>query len=51
MSDDAAPAAAQRAVGGVRRLRAAWRGLAPEQRLVGFTALGLLLTMFLPWYT
>lgn len=48
---DAAPAAAERAVGGVRRLRAAWKGLAPEQRLVAFAALGLLLTMFLPWYS
>jgi hypothetical protein len=47
---EAAPAAAQRAAGGVRRLRAAWRGLVPEQRLVAFAALGLLFTMFLPWY-
>src|SRR4051812_24219219 len=49
--NNAPPAAAVRAVGGVRRLRAAWRALAPEQRLVGFAALGLLVTMFLPWYS
>jgi hypothetical protein len=48
---EAAPAAAERAAGGVRRLRAAWRALAPEQRLVAFAALGLLVTMFLPWYS
>jgi hypothetical protein len=47
---EAAPAA-ERAVGGVRRLRAAWRALAPEQRLVAFAAFGLLFTMFLPWYS
>ena len=40
-----------RAVGGVRRLRAAWRALAPEQRLAAFAAFGLLVTMFLPWYS
>jgi hypothetical protein len=48
---EAAPAAGERAAGGVRRVRAAWRALAPEQRLVAFAALGLLLTMFLPWYS
>ena len=47
---EAAPAS-ERAVGGVRRLRAAWRALAPEQRLVAFAAFGLLFTMFLPWYS
>ncbi len=47
---EAAPAA-ERAVGGVRRLRAAWRALVPEQRLVAFAAFGLLFTMFLPWYS
>ena len=47
---EAAPAA-ERAVGGVRRLRAAWRALAPEQRLVAFAAFGLLFTLFLPWYS
>ena len=28
----------------------AWRGLPPEQRLAAYAALGLFLTMFLPWY-
>jgi hypothetical protein len=49
--NDAPPAAAQRAVGGIRRLRAAWGALAPEQRLVAYAALALLFTMFLPWYS
>jgi hypothetical protein len=34
----------------VRRARAAWKALAPEQRLAGFAALALFGTMFLPWY-
>jgi hypothetical protein len=51
MAEARTPAAAERAVGGVRRLRVAWRALAPEQRLVAFAALGLLFTMFLPWYS
>ena len=32
------------------RLARAWGALEPEQRLAGFAALGLLVTMFLPWY-
>ena len=28
----------------------AWRSLAPERRLAAFAALGLFLTLFLPWY-
>jgi hypothetical protein len=32
------------------RLARAWGGLEPEQRLAGLAALGLLVTMFLPWY-
>src|ERR1700689_1058675 len=33
------------------RLSHAWRAMAPEQRLVALAALGLLVTMFLPWYS
>jgi hypothetical protein len=43
--------AAVRAVGVVRRVRAAWRELAPEQRLSALAALFLLGTMFTPWYS
>jgi hypothetical protein len=32
------------------RIAHAWRGLAPEQRLAAVAALGLLITMFFPWY-
>ena len=32
------------------RLTHAWRQLEPEQRLAAVAALGLLVTMFLPWY-
>jgi hypothetical protein len=32
------------------RLARAWGALDPEQRLTGAAALGLLVTMFLPWY-
>lgn len=32
------------------RLMRAWGELHPEQRLAGLAALGLLVTMFLPWY-
>ena len=42
------PARAQAAP---RRLRAAWRELFGEQRLAAIAALGLIVTMFLPWYT
>jgi hypothetical protein len=35
----------------IGRIRAAWTALAPEQRLAAFCALGLFVTMFLPWYT
>jgi hypothetical protein len=57
MADPATPRtqhgspAAVGAVQGVRRLRAAWRALSPEQRLAGLAALALLVTMFLPWYS
>lgn len=33
------------------RLSHAWRAMEPEQRLVALAALGLLVTMFLPWYS
>ncbi len=33
------------------RLVHAWRALAPEQRLAALTALGLFVSMFLPWYS
>jgi hypothetical protein len=35
----------------VNRLLEAWRVLAREQRLVALAALGLFLSMFLPWYS
>jgi hypothetical protein len=33
------------------RVRAAWRSLAPDQRLAAVAAGGLFVTMLLPWYT
>lgn len=36
--------------GALVRLTGAWRTLAPEGRLAAFAALGLFLTMMLPWY-
>jgi hypothetical protein len=35
----------------IDRARRAFRALAPEQRLAGACAVGLFVTMFLPWYT
>ena len=35
----------------IGRVRRAYGVLAPEQRLAGACAIGLFLTMFLPWYT
>jgi hypothetical protein len=35
----------------IGRVRRAYGALAPEQRLAGLAAVGLFLTMFLPWYT
>ena len=32
------------------RIRAAWRALDPDQRLAAIGALGLFVSMFLPWY-
>ena len=42
--------AARRPDGPVGRVRAAWRELFSEQRLAGIAALGLIGSMFLPWY-
>jgi hypothetical protein len=36
--------------GGLTRVFGAWRELGPDQRLAATAALGLLLSMFLPWY-
>jgi hypothetical protein len=35
---------------GLGRLGAAWRGLYADQRLAALAALGLFISMFLPWY-
>jgi hypothetical protein len=35
---------------GFRRLGASWRGLGREQRRAAYAALGLFVSMFLPWY-
>jgi hypothetical protein len=35
----------------IGRIRAAWTGLASEQRLAAYCAVGLFVTMFLPWYS
>jgi hypothetical protein len=35
----------------IARIRASWGALAPEQRLAAYCAIGLILSMFLPWYT
>jgi hypothetical protein len=32
------------------RIMSGWRAMAPEQRLAAVAALGLLITMFFPWY-
>ncbi|MBV9836900.1 MAG: hypothetical protein JO156_02190 [Solirubrobacterales bacterium] len=49
-SAPAAPSAAQRVGSGAGRLMRAWRSLPPERRLAAFAAIGLFLTLFLPWY-
>jgi hypothetical protein len=35
----------------IARVRASWGALVPEQRLAAFCAIGLILSMFLPWYS
>ncbi len=42
--------AAHRVGSGIGRLMRAWRGLPPERRLAAIAAIGLFLTLFLPWY-
>jgi len=45
-----AEGAARRAGSGIARAVRAWRGLAADRRLAAAAALGLWLTLFLPWY-
>jgi len=45
------PPSATRIAASIRRLRTTWSSLSGEQRLVAVAALGLFLTMFLPWYS
>jgi hypothetical protein len=40
----------RRAGSAVTRIGRAWRVLPPERRLAGLAAIGLFLTLFLPWY-
>ncbi|PZS09229.1 MAG: hypothetical protein DLM64_11000 [Solirubrobacterales bacterium] len=49
-SDRTAATAVQHAGAGAGRLARAWRALPPERRLAAFAAIGLFLTLFLPWY-
>jgi hypothetical protein len=44
------PSAAHRAGSGLARTMRAWRALRHEQRLAAYAALGLFVTLFLPWY-
>lgn len=37
-------------MGALTRIAQAWRAMAPEQRLAAVAAVGLLVTMFFPWY-
>ena len=37
-------------MGALNRIAQAWRAMAPEQRLAAVAAVGLLFTMFFPWY-
>lgn len=46
---DAAPRAAAGPGAGGRVIRA-WGSLSPERRMAAFASIGLLLTLFLPWY-
>jgi hypothetical protein len=45
-----APSAAHRVGSGAGRLMRAWRSLPHERRLAVYAAIGLFLTLFLPWY-
>ena len=49
-SQDTAAKAAKRAGSGFTRLSRAWRALPPDRQLAATAAIGLWLTLFLPWY-
>lgn len=52
MSEPApASSAGARMASGLGRVRRAWRALPREQRFSALAALGLVVTMFLPWYS
>jgi hypothetical protein len=46
----ASPSVAHRAGTGITRVIRAWRAMPHERRLAAFAAIGLFLTLFLPWY-
>src|SRR5438046_8841814 len=48
--ESAASSAAQRAASGAGRIARAFRALPHERRLAAYGALGLFVTLFLPWY-
>ena len=45
-----APSAARRAGAGVGRVHRAWNLLSPDRRLAAIAAIGLFVSLFLPWY-
>ncbi len=45
-----APSVARRAGAGVGRVHRAWNLLSPERRLAAIAAIGLFVSLFLPWY-
>jgi hypothetical protein len=45
-----APGAAPRARSGFGRVARAWRGLPPARRLAAYSSVGLVASLFLPWY-
>ncbi len=49
-SQDRATPPARASASPAKRLRTVWGALPPERRLAAFSALGLLVTLFLPWY-
>ncbi|MGO9902234.1 MAG: hypothetical protein ACLP0J_21655 [Solirubrobacteraceae bacterium] len=50
MSSARVQSGARRSASGLARLARAWRQLTSEQRLAAAAALGLFVTLFLPWY-
>jgi hypothetical protein len=48
--EDAVKRGAQRSASGLARLLRAWKAMAPDRRLAAGAAIGLFLTLFLPWY-